>query len=295
MLKILSKIYNSPSFGFIKSHQHLDRTELSAIESLVGKTDDGVVAEFESSYARLIGNGNCIAFGAARMGFFSIMKALSIGKGDEVILTGFTCSVMANAVIRVGATPIYSDVDENTLGSSSREVEKCITARTKLIVAQHSFGIPCDIKPIVKYAKDNQIFLLEDSALALGSAIGDDKVGNFGDAAIFSTDHTKPLNALIGGLVYSNNDDLLSKVVEIRDDSSEISVKKQKALWRIFRIERHLCREKRMRYLKFLVTCKFFFKDYFLSMIHISPQIIVLRYRIKTIHTLARCLHLLRK
>ena len=134
------------------------------------------------------------------MGFFVLMKVLGIGSGDEVVLCGSTCSVMPNAILKVGAKPVYSDVDKNTFGSCPRSIEACITPNTKLVVAQHSFGIPCDIDVIEKFCKDNGIFLVEDCALALGSKLREKNVGTFGDAAIFSTDHSKPINTIIGGL-----------------------------------------------------------------------------------------------
>lgn len=81
-----------------------------------------------------------------------------------------------------------------------------------MIVAQHSFGMPCDIKQIVDLAKENSIFLLEDCAISFDSKVGGVAVGNFGDAAIYSTDHTKPLNTIIGGVLYTRTSELHCKV-----------------------------------------------------------------------------------
>ena len=119
------------------------------------------------------------------MAFFSLMQSLGIGTGDEVIIPGFTCSVMANAIIRTGAKPVYSDIDADTMGSDASAIERCITPQTKMIVAQHSFGIPCNIDEIADLAKSKGIFLVEDSALALDSRIHGKSVGTLGRCCVF--------------------------------------------------------------------------------------------------------------
>jgi dTDP-4-amino-4,6-dideoxygalactose transaminase len=145
---------------------------------------------------------------------------------------------MPNAVWRTGATPIYVDIDSNTFGSSAIEIDKVITPQTKMIVAQHSFGIPCDIEPIVELAKSKGIFLLEDCAISMGSKINGIQIGNFGDAALFSIDHSKPLNAFIGGLIYTRNTELYEKLKEIQSSADDLPVERQGAIWEKFLFER---------------------------------------------------------
>ena len=148
---------------------------------------------------------------------------------------------MVNAVLRVGAEPIFSDIDEETFGSSSISIAHCITTNTRMIVAQHSFGIPCNIEAISSLAKREGIFLLEDCALTLGSKVNRSIVGNFGDAALFSTDHSKPLNTLTGGLVYSLNKNLIDQLCIEQEKFEDLSIKRQKALWRQLRLEAKYC------------------------------------------------------
>ncbi|MBN4080839.1 DegT/DnrJ/EryC1/StrS family aminotransferase [Caldithrix abyssi] len=195
-------------------------------------------SEFEKKIGNVLGQGKAISFASGRMGFYSLMKILRIGNGDEVIIQGHTCSVMPNAVWRTGATPIFSDIDSNTFGSSAVEIEKVISPRTKMIVAQHSFGIPCNIKPIINLAQSRGIFLLEDCAITQGSKINGIQVGNFGDAALFSIDHSKPLNAFIGGLIYTNNNELYEKLKNIQKTSNDLPAVRQEAIWKKFLFER---------------------------------------------------------
>ena len=178
------------------------------------------------------------------MGFYALLKILGIKTGDEVILQGSTCSVMVNAILRSGACPVFADIDKDTFGSCVKGIKNCITKRTKMIIAQHSFGIPCRINPIVKLAKDNNIFLLEDCALTVGSKINGTICGNFGDAALFSTDHSKPLNLLIGGLIYTKDKVLYSRLKDLRDTADDLPSMKQNSLWKQLLFERKYCSPK---------------------------------------------------
>lgn len=237
----IRQAFRSPYYGFVHGHAYLESGELQQISRLVGVKDDAVVADFERQFAQLVGPGEAIAYAAARMGFYELMRLQGIGKGDEVILQGATCAVMVNAVLRTGATPVFADIDPDTFGSSSKAIGVCITPQTRMIVAQHSFGIPCDIEPIVNLAKAKNVFLLEDCALTLGSKVNGIAVGNFGDAALFSTDHSKPLNTLTGGLIYTQNAELAQRLRLSQANCPDLSAPRQRALWRRLLLEAHYC------------------------------------------------------
>lgn len=204
----MSKLY----FGYNPGHFDLKKSEVEKIKSGLYEQDQAVVENYERKFLENVGNGYGFSVASGRMAFYVLLRALNIGSSDEVIVVGFTCSVMINAILRTGAKPVYSDVDPVTFGSEIRAIEQRISGKTRMIVAQHSFGIPCNIVEISKLAKEKNVFLLEDSALAYGSSINGTVVGNFGNAAIFSTDHTKPLNTLIGGFFYTKDKALFDKV-----------------------------------------------------------------------------------
>ena len=136
-------------FGYIQGHDYFDDNQIKSIKTYIGRRDERVIEQFESNFASLVGEGKAISFASGRMGFFSLLKILDIGDGDEVILNGATCSVMANAVLRSTAKPVYSDIDPETFGSSPEQIKQCLTSKTKIIVAQHSFGIPCKILSLI--------------------------------------------------------------------------------------------------------------------------------------------------
>ncbi|MBI5677958.1 MAG: DegT/DnrJ/EryC1/StrS aminotransferase family protein [Planctomycetes bacterium] len=229
-------------FGFVQGHAHLDLENLQVIKRVLeaGNEVDNkcIMANYETSFARLVGPGAGVSFASGRMAFYALMKVLGIGDGDEVILPGFTCAVMPNAIMRTGARPVYADIDKSTFGSDAKTIEKVISKRTKLIVAQHSFGIPCNIPNIIEIGKRHGIFVMEDCAITFDSSINGIKVGNWGDAAIFSTDHTKPLNTVIGGLLYTKEKNLYNKIRDFSDSLSQLDRDHQKRLFGQFMFER---------------------------------------------------------
>ncbi|MDG2284334.1 MAG: DegT/DnrJ/EryC1/StrS family aminotransferase, partial [Alphaproteobacteria bacterium] len=234
--------FNTSLVGFVTGHCYLNSRQLKDVRLKVGTQSTQFTKTFESKFAGIVGCGDAVSFASGRMGFFAVMKVMGIGVGDEVILCGSTCSVMPNAVLKTGATPIYADIDPKTYGSSKHSVESSITSSTKLVVAQHSFGIPCEIDSIAKLCEAKKIYLIEDCALALGSQLRSKSVGTFSDAAIFSTDHSKPINTIIGGLIYSENADLVKKLRLVQQQSEYLPQKKQKAIWKQFVAEKFLAR-----------------------------------------------------
>lgn len=221
-----------PFFGFLTPVYGTKTSELSSLKALIGEEDNHLVRLYEQEFAEMVGTGEAVSYAAARMGFYELMLSLGIGKGDEVVLLGMNCAVMPTAVIRAGATPVFSDVDEYTFGSSASNIKKVCNSNTKMVVAQHSFGIPCDIEEIQKYCESRGIFLLEDCALSLGSKINGKKIGTFGDASLFSTDHSKPLNTLVGGIVYSENSELVADLRERWQSLGMLPIAKQRAIYK---------------------------------------------------------------
>jgi perosamine synthetase len=235
-----SSYWQNYQFGFVYGHNYLDDNDVDEIENVLNskRTDKDLIEKYETSYSALVGDGNGISFAAGRMAFFMLMKSLGIGPGDEVIMLGFTCSVMPNAVLRIGANPVFTDLDPETFGSDPGSIESKITSRTKIVVAQHSFGIPCKINEIKQICTKHNLFLFEDCAITLDSSIDGTRVGNFGDAALFSTDHSKPINTILGGLLYTRDKDLYQKIKNETQDILHLDFNHQKNLFKQFLFER---------------------------------------------------------
>ena len=241
-------LHSSYQIGFVRGHDYLNEPQVALIRTVLNSRDgEAVVREYENQLAALIGPGRGVSFAAGRMAFYAVLKALGVGSGDEVILPGFTCSVMPNAVWRTGARPVFADIEAGTFGSCASGIAAKITSRTKAVVAQHSFGIPCNIPEIVELCRKRGLALIEDCAITLDSAYDGKKVGNWGDAAIFSTDHSKPLNTLVGGFLYTRDEALSAKVRTTCEAAPPLSQDHQSRLFQQFLFERHYYRPENYR------------------------------------------------
>mgnify|MGYP006130983087 FL=1 len=250
IIKILVLLTKKKTFGFVSISNIITNEEFAIASDLIKADDQLLINSFEKKFANLIGNGSVKSYSAGRMGFHELMGTLSIGNGDEVIVNSGNCAVMINAILDLGAKPIYSDVDLDTFGSCPIEIEKKISLKTKMIVAQHSFGIPCKIDKIKQIANKHKIFLLEDCALTLESRFKKIKVGNYGDASLFSFDHTKPLNGFSGGVIYTKQKLLYEKLQIAHQDLGALSKKKQRAMLRRHSLEQRLISSNNYKLLK---------------------------------------------
>ena len=157
-------------------------------------------------------NIRACAFDSARSSFFQILKAYGVGSGDEVIVPAFTCTVVVNPILWVGAKPVYVDIDKETFNVIPEKIEEKITANTKIILAQHTFGLPLEIERIVKIAKKNNIKVVEDCAHTLGQIYNNHHLGTYADAAIITFGMTKVASGVRGGMAITKDDFLIQKL-----------------------------------------------------------------------------------
>ncbi len=150
------------------------------------------------------------------------LMALDIKEGDEVITTPYTFFATAGAISRLGAKPVFVDIDEKTYNIDPSHFSKVISKNTKAVLPVHLFGQMADMNPIVNFCKNNNLFLIEDAAQAIGSSYQGKMVGSFGDVACYSFFPSKNLGTLgDGGLVSSNNPALLEKIRILRSHGSK--------------------------------------------------------------------------
>lgn len=175
------------------------------------------IKEFERIFRNYFGFKNAISFNSGRSSLIAILRAMEIGDNDEVIVQGFTCNAAVNPIIYVGARPVFADIDDN-LNISPVEARKKITNKTKAIMVQHTFGYPAQIDEIKAICKENNLYLIEDCAHALGAKYKGEYCGSFGDASFFSFGRDKIISSVYGGMVVVNNDKLLQKVRDFHKD-----------------------------------------------------------------------------
>jgi len=179
----------------------------------------GFIREFEKEFAKYIGAKYAFTFGAGRMAFYAILKTMGIKEGDEVILPGYTCVVVPNAIIYCGAKPVYVDVDLRSFTIDANKIEEKITSRTKVIVVQPMFSYFYDAEAILEIAKKYGLEVVEDCAHALGADYKGIKAGNFGHAAFFTMEATKIMTTWMEGIAVTNDKRLASKLEEFQRNS----------------------------------------------------------------------------
>ena len=160
------------------------------------------VERFEEEIAATLGARHAISCASGSDALVLAMMAAEIGSGDEVITSPFTFAATAGSIARVGATPVFVDIDPETFNILPEAVEGAITARTRAIMPVHLFGLSADMDPISKLARDHSLVVIEDAAQAIGARYEGKVVGSFGNFGCFSFFPSKNLGgAGDGGLV----------------------------------------------------------------------------------------------
>lgn len=149
---------------------------------------------------------------SGRTALLTILQALKLQSGDEVLLQAFTCNAVCNPIRWAGGQPVYVDIDADTLNISVDDLTKKITTRSKVLIIQHTFGNPADLTPLLALAKQHHLFVIEDCAHALGARHANQLLGTFGDAAIFSFGRDKIISSVYGGALLVNNKNLKTTV-----------------------------------------------------------------------------------
>ncbi len=144
-------------------------------------------------------------------------QALGIGSGDEVITTSFTFVATSHAIKRMGATPVFADIDPNTLCMTPESTEKLISEKTKAIVPVHVYGHPCDLDGFEVLAKKYNLRLIYDAAHAFGVKVDGRSIGAFGDASMFSFHSTKLFHSIEGGFLTFAQPDLKKELLQLQN------------------------------------------------------------------------------
>jgi len=171
----------------------------------------------EEEVAASVGVGHAVAVANGTDALVLSLEALGIGPGDEVVTTAYTFYATAEAIARVGATPVFADIDAATFNLSPEAAEAAVTERTRAIVAVHVYGLPADMPALRDVAGRCGVALIEDAAQAFGAAMDGRAAGSFGDLATFSFFPTKNLPAMgDAGMVVSGTADLAERVRVLR-------------------------------------------------------------------------------
>ena len=165
------------------------------------------------------GKGYADAVATGTGAIYIAMKALELPKNSDILICPVTCSGNLSCITEQGHNPVLIDSENNSYNVSLKKIKEKFTKKIKLIQLTHAAGEPVsDIKEIAKFAKKNNVYLLEDCSQSIGASVKGKKIGTFGDIAAFSTMYRKNLAAnSSGGLVYTKNKNLFRKALAYGD------------------------------------------------------------------------------
>jgi dTDP-4-amino-4,6-dideoxygalactose transaminase len=201
----------TPSLG--SSSLDLDDVALAKaqIREKSGWSDVERTREYERAFAQWNGSKYAFAFMGGRTALSACIYALNLKPDDEVILPGYTCVVVPNAFHFEGIKTVYSDIELDTFGLDASLIEEKITSKTKAILLHHLYGLVCrDYESILEIAQKHGLRVIEDCAQSTGAEFKNRKTGNLGDVAIYSSEQSKVMTTIQGGMA-TTNDNLLAQ------------------------------------------------------------------------------------
>lgn len=178
---------------------------------------------FQGEFAEFVGTKYSVGLNSGTDALHLALRALNIGKGDEVITTAFTFVATASAIGLAGATPVFVDINPDTFNIDANKIEAAITPKTKAIIPVHLYGQPAEMDKIMDIAKRHNLKVVEDCCQAIGAEYKGQKVGSFGDFGCFSFYPTKNLGGMgDGGMITCNDENLYNRVIALRNHGGAI-------------------------------------------------------------------------
>lgn len=181
-----------------------------------------LVKEFEEKFAQFCGAKYAVGCSSGTDALLMSLMAYGLGPGDEIITTPFTFFATVEVILRVGATPVFVDIDEKTFNIDTSKVEACVTEKTKAIMPVHIFGQCCNMDDIMAIATKHDLKVIEDAAQAVGATWNNKRTGSMADAGCFSFFPSKNLGGFgDGGIVTTGTKELYNKLLTMRQHGIE--------------------------------------------------------------------------
>lgn len=200
--------------------QSIDETDIDAVTAVLRSdwlTTGPNVGEFERAFAAFVGVTEAVAVNSGTAALHCAYHALGIGPGDEVIVPAMTFAATANAVLYQGGTPVFADVERDTLLIDPTDVERRITSRTRAITAVDYAGQPADYDALRALAKKHGLALVADACHAPGARYHDRSVGTLADLSTFSFHPVKHLTTAEGGMITTDDPELARRMHSFRN------------------------------------------------------------------------------
>jgi dTDP-4-amino-4,6-dideoxygalactose transaminase len=213
-----------PPVDLARQHQLVQEEVEAAVLAILRSgyyIGGAAVADFEGQLADWVGVTDCVACNSGTDALYLALRALAIGKGDEVITSPFTFIATAEAITLVGATPVFVDIEPETFNLDAEQVAAAITDRTKAILPVHLFGLPANMGQLLSIAQTHGLYLIEDCAQATGARWQERQVGSIGHLGCLSFFPTKNLGGCgDGGAVTTNDSALATAIRTIKEHGS---------------------------------------------------------------------------
>lgn len=174
------------------------------------------VYTFEQEFSKLCGTKYAVATSSGTASLLISLLAVGVGRGDEVLVPGYTYVASVSAIIHARATPVLVEID-SSLTMDPNDLESKITAKTKAIMVVHMLGNPANMSEIMRIAEEHNLKVIEDGCQAAGATFSGKKVGSFGDTGAFSLNRYKNIAAGDGGVVVTNTDELYERLFAVHD------------------------------------------------------------------------------
>lgn len=187
------------------------------------------VHDFEEEAKTFLGCNHAVAASSGTSALHMACLLAGIQKGDEVIVPAYTFVATVNAVLYAGALPVFADIDGRTFNLDVRALEKCITRKTKAIMAVHQFGLPAEIDSIYALARKHKLKVIEDAACAFGSGYKGRKIGGRGRYVCFSFHPRKFVTTGEGGLLCTDSHETAEKARRIRHHGASFHSSRRKS------------------------------------------------------------------
>jgi len=200
--------------------QSIDDTDIAAVVDVLRSdrlTTGPIVPRFEQAVAAFTGARFGVAVSSGTAALHSALYALGIGPGDEVIVPPITFVATANAVVYQGGTPVFADVDPQTLLLDPAAAEAAITPRTRAIIAVDYAGQPCDYDALRSIANRHGVALIADACHSLGARYRGRAVGTLADLTVFSFHPVKHITTGEGGMVVTDRPDFRDRMAAFRN------------------------------------------------------------------------------
>lgn len=175
------------------------------------------VEAFESAIANYIGVRHAIAVSSGTVALHLIVRSMGLGPGDEVLVPSFTFAASVNALLYEAVTPVFCDIEQDTLNLDPADVEAKITGRTKAIMAVDVFGHPAEWDSLRSIASHHRLKIIDDSCEALGAEYKGRRIGSFGDAAAFAFYPNKQITTGEGGVLVTDCPDIAKQTRSLRN------------------------------------------------------------------------------